>query len=140
MVKLIGKIKLDDTGLRIMVSPDICRYYIWLISRYYYNTIRLDAPKHSAHISIITSKLHGERFNINQLLPYNGKVVEIEYNPVDLRTGGRGFTNFWFPIEFPLGLKIKQELGITETNFLGYHITLCNTKGYDDYRKFLTKV
>ena len=130
MIDIIGTIKLNSTGLRVEFDSDFNRYYIWLITNYYYNTIKLDAPKHSGHLSIITKKLHKDKFIPNYLQQYHGQLVELQYNPTDLRTGGNNFTNFWFPVEFKLGTVIKKALGIIENNFLGYHITICNNKNY----------
>ena len=126
MIKLSRKIKLDDTGLRVNLERDFINYYIWMIRRYYWNCIKINAPKHGAHISIITKKLHKE-FNKNKLQKYHNKMVDFWYDPA-IRMGGSYFTNFWLFVDLPIGEKIKNELGIVEKGFLGYHITIGSDK------------
>ena len=134
MITIRGKIRLDDTGLRVNLDEDFSRYYIYLITKAYHNTIKLDRPRHGTHLSIVTQKLHKDRFNKDYLRQYHNQVVDLQYNPEDIRIGGRGFTNFWFPMDFPLGLKIKNDLGIVEDNFLGFHCTICNNKSAVGYK------
>ena len=134
MLTVKGIIKLDTTGLRVMFNEDFSRYYLWLIHRYYFNCIKLDRPKHGTHLSIVTKALHNNYFNSEYLSKYHNMQVELFYNPEDLKTGGRNFTNFWFPMEFELGTKIKEDLGIVESNFLGFHVVVGNDKNYVGYK------
>ena len=137
MLTVKGIIKLDDTGLRVHLDEDFSRYYLWLIHRYYFNCIKLDRPKHGTHLSIVTKALHSNCLNSEYLSQYHNRIVELQYNPEDIRIGGNGFINFWFKIDFPLGDKIKADLKIVETGFLGYHVTIGNTKNSDDYKNYL---
>lgn len=134
MITIRGKIRLDDTGLRVNLDEDFSRYYLWLIHRYYFNCIKLDRPKHGTHLSIVTKALHSNCLNSEYLSQYHNRIVELSYNPEDLRTGGRNFTNFWFPVEFDLGTKIKSDLGIIESNFLGFHVVVGNDKNHVGYK------
>ena len=140
MVTINGIIKLNDTGLRVMLDNDLTKYYIWLITKHFFNLIKLDSPAHGAHISIVTTALHKDKFNIEYLKQYHNTNVEVEYNPEELLTGGRGFTNYWFRVEFPLGTAIKKNLGIIEDNFKGFHFVVANNKNqmnYQEYKKSL---
>lgn len=136
MLTVKGIIKLDDTGLRVILNEDFSRYYLWLIHKAYYNTIKLDRPRHGSHLSIITRALHNSCFNVEYLKQYHNQWVTLEYDPEDIRIGGRNFTNFWFPIKFPLGDLIKSQLNIVEIGFLGYHITVANNKSSVNYKCF----
>ena len=132
-----GIIKLDSTGLRVNLPEDFSRYYLWLITKAYYNTIRFDRSRHGTHLSIITQAIHAANFNKDYLKQYHNQIVELEYNPEDLIQGGssKGFINFWFKIDFPLGDKIKKDLNVIENNFRGYHITIGNNKNESGYKK-----
>ena len=135
MITIRGKIRLDDTGLRVNLDEDFSRYYLWLIHRYYFNCIKLDRPKHGIHLSIVTKALHSNCFNSEYLSQYHNRIVELSYNPGDIQIGGRGFTNFWFPVDFPLGDVIKSHLNIIEIGFRGYHITIGNNKSSVNYKQ-----
>lgn len=82
---------------------------------------------HGAHVSIITKALHKNKFNVDKLRKYHKLDVEFEYS-IDMRIGGNKFTNFWLPVTFEMGNQIKKEMGIFESNFMGFHITVANTK------------
>ena len=131
-MKAKGIIKLDETGLRIILDKDFNKYYQWLIHRYYNYVVKTTVPAHGAHISIVTKNLHGDKFNLELLKKYDSLEVEFDYDPY-IQTGGRGFTNYWLKVEFPLGHEIKKECDIIEDNFLGFHITVANTKNEDNY-------
>ena len=88
----------------------------------------MDRPAHSPHISVILPRIHGKD-KTEQSKKYAGQIVEVVYNG-DIVKGGTWFTNFWMPVTCDAATKIKKELNITETNFLGYHLTLCNDKGF----------
>ena len=114
MITIRGKIRLDDTGLRVNLDEDFSRYYIYLITKAYHNTIKLDRPRHGTHLSIVTQKLHKDRFNKDYLRQYHNQTVELQYNPEDIR--------------------IENDLGIVEDNFLGFHCTICNNKSAVGYK------
>jgi len=126
-IKLTRPLILDNTGLRIKLELDFIKYYKWLVEKNYYNCIKTTCPKHGSHISIVTKKLHGKNFDMNKLSKYHNLKVDFTYDN-NIKIGGRLFTNFWLYVDFPMGHLIKKELGIIEDNFLGFHITICNTK------------
>ena len=130
LIKLRRKLILDNTGLRICLERDFIEYYRWLILQYYHNCIKIATPRHGAHIAIVTKALHKKEFCLDQLAKYHNMEVDFEYS-LDMKIGGSYFTNFWLPVNFPLGAEIKNDLEIQETNFLGFHITVANTKQYE---------
>jgi len=128
------KLILDETGLKIVLEKDFIKYYKWLVESHTYKTIQLICPKHGAHITIVSSKLHKE-FDRIKLSQYNNQLVSFIYNPEDIRVGGNDFTNYWLPVLFPLGDQIKIDLGIVESDFLGFHITIANNKNKARYNQ-----
>ena len=130
-IQLTRKIILDRTGLRIDLGYDFSRYYQWLIHKHFYDCKKTQLSKHGSHVSIITKKLHGPKFNREKLAKYHKMEVELSYD-INMVIGGNGFDNFWFRVDFPLGDEIKREAGIVEKNFLGFHVTVCNTKAFSE--------
>lgn len=129
--KAEGKIIVEKDALRVVFCRDFCEYYKYLILKDYWNTIRLQTPKHGGHITILNSRIHGF-FNFKaMLLKYRGKTAEFEYDITNIKLGGgsKGFMNFYMPVKCWRGDQIKKECGIKDSrNWLGYHITLVNNK------------
>jgi hypothetical protein len=127
---LIGTIRLDKTGLRVMVDYDFGKYYKTLISAYFCHCRPLFLPKHGMHVTILNVKVHGDRFTTSMpiMRKYDGRKVNLTYSN-DIREGGRDFRNYWVPVKFELGDIIKKECGIRDRpGFMGYHITIANDK------------
>jgi hypothetical protein len=113
-------------GLKIAVEKDFLRYYFHLILKSPVETLGLGLPMHGSHISVTLPRIHGEKI-VMQSKKYAGQDVSFWYNG-DIVKGGSWFSNYWMKIDCPRADEIKKELGIVEKNFLGYHLTLCNTK------------
>ena len=112
------------------VVNDFCGYYLWLINRHLFYTQRLATPAHGAHVSIVTIKIHKEKFtnNVSLLKEYHNTKVLLPYDN-NIHIGGKGdFLHFSVWVHFPLGDMIKKECGIVENNFLGFHITIASNK------------
>lgn len=124
-----GRLKLDATGLRVHIEHDFVNYYKKLIDMAVYNTQRLFTPRHGAHISVVIKSLHARQFDVSKLQKYHNRIVNFRYD-TDIRIGGkgRGFVNYWMPVDFPDGFIIKRYLGIVDRNFQGFHITIASNK------------
>lgn len=123
-----GYLQIKDGNIRIIVKRDLIEYYKRLIDYHYNYTIKLNTPRHGAHITIINSKIH-KNVDISKVLVYNGGKIEFEYDCEDIRIGGRGFINFWFPVKCDFAQKIKEILSIKDNKtFLGLHLTIGNNK------------
>ena len=126
-MKINGKIEVKN-GLRIKVNLDFCRYYMWLVTKYHYNTQKYQLPMHGAHVTILNPKIHGKKKQIdfNKLKPFDGKTVEFEVYPKDAYVSK---VNVWLPVKCDFADKLKKALGIVEDrNWWGSHITICNKK------------
>lgn len=123
-MKMTGKIEVNN-GLRVKVDLDFCRYYMWLATKYHYNTQKYQLPMHGAHITVISPK-HHKKINFNKLKPLAGKRVSFEVFPQDAYVSK---VNVWLPVKCDFSDKLKKALGIVEdSNWWGDHITICNKK------------
>ncbi len=119
-----------DGFVKIMTDQGIVDYYKNRIERAHWG-LKTQSGKHQAHITIISPKIHkGVKSTFLKKL-WNGKQVKFKYDPYPHMGGSpsRGFVNFWLKIECPEIKKIKEALNIQESkNFIGDHLTICNTK------------
>ena len=137
-LSVVGTTKLTEDGLRVILDEDFNKYYRWHVRRATFNCVEIAPPKHGCHITITTKKLHGDKFNYEYLKQYDGVKLLIEYDTY-IYTGGRGFTNYWIKVDLPLGKQIKDELGIVENGFRGFHVVVGNTKTADNYGDWCEK-
>ena len=137
MVTLERKIILDSTGLRVQLEMDFVRYYCELAHMACYNTKKYFIPKHGGHISIFTSNFPNQKEVLNKYYyelkeKYHGATASFSFEPQNIIQGGgnKGFTNFWIPVDLPVGKLVRDDLGLPADgkNFHGYHITLCSDK------------
>lgn len=133
-MKLFGYLEIKN-GVRIHIPGDFCRYYKHLIDVAHYRTVRWECPRHGNHISLYLPNIHGENPKRNLFKLNQNEKIYFEVDPLALRSGGRNFTNWWFPVKCPRGEEIKKEIGIIENSkYLGLHIVVCNSKLHDDYK------
>lgn len=114
-----------DNALRISVELDFIRYYLWHIKKFTYQTIPFFLPKYNGHVSVLLPNIHGD---ITFAQKYNGQKVSFEYNPEDIYCGGSYFIGFYLRVKCEAAQRIKEENGIIENNFHGYHLTICSDK------------
>jgi len=122
-MKMTGKIEVNN-GLRVKVDLDFCRYYMWLATKYHYNTQKYQLPMHGAHISIYLPHIHG-KIDLTPYKKLHGSLVDFDY---DLNNIVITKKNVWIPVKSSAAYEIKKSMGITDKNFLGFHLTVCNTK------------
>ena len=124
--------------IRIKINNDFVAFYLWLINRRFYgdtgknfvNNDKYSTQRAGAHISCIIDKIHGWKPEYNLVKDFSP--ISFYYNPANIRFGGsqrKGFSNFWIPVDCPFLDNLKKELKINDDkNFLGTHITICNSK------------
>lgn len=117
-----------DKGLKIKVEKDFLRYYFWHLYRSPHSTLGFSPPMHGSHISVTLPRIHGEEI-VEKSKIYAGQAVDFEYSG-DIRFGGSWFSNAWMKVECERADEIKKELGIVEDNFLGFHLSIGNTKAF----------
>lgn len=120
-------------GLKIKLDFDILRYYLWHVYRCPYETLGQMIPMYGAHVSV-TLPLHGNEI-VEKSKKYAGQDVDLWYNGYikiggRLKYNGKQHKNYWMPMECPRAEEIKNELGIVENNFLGFHCTISNNKNF----------
>lgn len=124
MRRIIGQIEVDN-GVRIKTSTDFCFYYKKLIEKARPG-IRVQIPKHKAHVTLYNPKLHGKK-DLALVKHLHGKQVGFTYNPEKVFISK---VNFWFPVwDCATYKEIKSILRFRETKeWRGLHITVCNKK------------
>jgi hypothetical protein len=122
--KASGKLEIKS-GVRIIAPVDFILYYQKLFTMATWNTIKSQTPQHGAHISIVLPKIHGEAADLSPIHQWNGKRIEFEYNPLDIIITKK---NVWMKVKCDEAENIKKILGITDKNFLGFHMTILNFK------------
>jgi hypothetical protein len=130
LLKAAGRFKVTHDFIRVILDADFCRYYRAFFHAYYYNTVKLQIPKHGAHINIVSGKLHPNA-DCKKYSYLNGKVANFYY---DIRgnMGGfsKGFKNFWLDVYSKEFEEIAQDLGCLkdQKGFAYFHITIGNNK------------
>lgn len=124
MYKSYGMLEIHN-GVRIVAPLDFVLYYQKLYSMYTWNTIKSQIPKHKSHISIYLPDIHGRNVDMSPILHLKGKRIEFEYDPINFTITKK---NVWMLIKCDDAEKIKKMLNITDKNFLGYHMVVCNFK------------
>jgi hypothetical protein len=127
---------LDATGIfvvspgeaRINVDTDFCNYYRkFIISYYGEDPYEFQTPKHGAHITIISSKIHPNT-NTESILKFNGDIIPFKYD-YHIHKGGTRFTTYYAYVECFFAEFIKRKLGVMDgSDYLGLHICICNNK------------
>ena len=126
-LKASGTLLIEAGYARIKLDDDFIHYYRKLLLEYYGELPQdLQLPKHGAHITIVSHKIHGD-IDTTCLDCYHGDIVEFDYSPEILK-GGTKFATYYAPVECFFAEFIKRKLGIVENNFLGLHICICNNK------------
>lgn len=128
MLDATGTFVVSQGEARINVDTDFCNYYRKLILEYYgENSIDFQTPKHGAHITIISSKIH-PNINTESVLKYHGDIIPFQYDN-HIYKGGTIFTTYYAYVECFFAEFIKRKLGIwSEPDFLGLHVCICNNK------------
>lgn len=118
-----GIVKVTDTGVRIITNLDIVRYYQWLITKGTWGTIKTQLPKWGAHITIVNKKIHN--FSVREAMQFHNLRLQFLYYPEKMY---QSRVNFWIPVDCPEALKIKKQLKVSDNDFWGLHLTICNLK------------
>ncbi len=127
-LKVKGIWKVSKDNIRIVLNMDFCSYYRWLFMKGTYNLHKMQLPKHSGHINVISPKIHN--VDCSPFLYLNNRVVWISYG-VEGNFGGfsKGFKNFWLDAEVPEADNILDFYGFKkQEGFSRIHITVCNNK------------
>lgn len=133
MIQAEGKVKIfRDGSVKILVARDILFLYKWFISRRFFGGILLNTPKHGAHITVV-SAVHHKSADLSKVRAWDGKKVKFFYDPyihIGGRTTAKGWRNFYLKVACEAAENIKKQAkAIDKGRFLGYHITIANTKG-----------
>lgn len=130
MLKARGRISVDRKGNRIVVdvSRDFVNYYYWFISKHYW--IRMNTPKHGAHITIYNNVVNKDEINWNAAKRYHKQTIGFEYDPYLIEGGfTKGFIMFYLKVYSKKVDEIKKALGIVDgPKYRGLHVTVANSK------------
>jgi hypothetical protein len=63
--------------------------------------------------------------DIRNVMSLNGQKIEFEYDPTDICITTK---NVWMKVKCNEAQIIKDNLGIIDKNFKGFHLTICNFK------------
>lgn len=138
MFKTTCSLSFERGNLVALVEPDLLKYLYWLVQKGTYNCYPLQTPAFKPHVTIVSKYHHGvTQANIAGKL-YHGKQITFEYDPTEIFKGGesRNFINFWMKMYSNKADRIKKNVKAKDKRFLGYHLTICNTKNYvNSYKK-----
>lgn len=128
-LEIHGIIKRDGYNLRVHTSHDFIEYYKWLIQRELW--IECNTPMHSAHLTIVNEKIHGQ-VDHNLLDQWHGTKISINYSPF-IHVGGqtKNYRIFMLRCQCSVLDYIADDLGVSKP--WHWHFTVCN------YAKTLNK-
>jgi hypothetical protein len=128
MLEASGRLVVGPGEVRINIDTDFCRYYRKLLLDATCESPRdFQTPKHGAHITVISKKIHGNT-DTSSLADYDGSTTPFKYSPVIVR-GGTRFVTYYVKVECLTADFIKRKLGVIDgKNYLGLHVCICNNK------------
>ena len=103
-------------------DDELCKYYRSLINREH-RSIKLNPPRHGAHITIIAGK-YEEPANKEPWGRYQDEVIEFQYEP-EVKTNGE---YFWLTVSCPRFEQIRTELELNPTIPIPWHLTVGNLR------------
>lgn len=135
-MKVVGKLVFDPVNVSkkhvrqsswkrvamVTMRGDFCKYYAWFIQKRF--GVELNLPIRRMHLTFVNDK------NIDQKLYYkvkdkwNGKLVEVEYNPQQLVFNGE---HWWVRCRCDVLNDIRKEMGLGRYIY-GYHLTVGRMK------------
>lgn len=123
-----GKFVVTPGDCRVVVTKDFCEYYKKLILfEGIENPKDFQTPKHGAHITIVSAKIHGFR-NTSKVSTFSGATIPFSYS-VNVKKGGKQFTTYYVDVDCPFANIVKKILGVVDSpGFLGLHICIMNNK------------
>lgn len=129
LLEASGRVIVAPGEVRINLDTDFCRYYRkLLLEQHYESPLEFQTPKHGAHITVISRKIH-PGVDTSCLLDYHDSVAEFKYD-IDIRKGGSRFTTYYAYVECVFAEFAKRKVGVVDNKgFLGLHICVCNNKG-----------
>jgi len=129
-IKSIGHLQVKDSSIRVMVSPDLLKFYKKLVDDHF--NFLTHFPAHGGHITISNPNIHQyfDEDKAGKLVElYEDKDIEFRYNP-DIIVGGksRDFRNFYMKVD---SMEIESILHYLKLKAppRGLHLTVANTKG-----------
>ena len=127
-LKASGKFVVTPGDCRVVVTKDFCEYYKKLILfGATENPKDFQTPKHGAHITIVSAKIHGYR-DTSKVSVFSGVTVPFSYG-ADVRKGGKKFTTYYVDVDCPFANVVKKMLDVVDNpGFLGLHICIMNNK------------
>ncbi len=120
--KLLGDRVSEKWWLTIKCDTGLADYYRHLYHLSTYRCEKIQAPSWREHVTLIRN----EEPPIEKQCyweKHEGKVVEFSVIP-EIQTNGE---YYWFPAEFGLGHKIREELGLGEP-FYPFHFSIGHTQ------------
>jgi hypothetical protein len=123
-----GEFVVTPGDCRLVVVKDFCEYYKKLILFNIANNPKdFQTPKHGAHITIVSAKIHGFR-NTSKVSTFSGVTIPFSYN-INIKKGGKQFTTYYVDVVCPFADKVKKTLDVVDSpGFLGLHICIMNNK------------
>jgi hypothetical protein len=128
LLRAKGTFKVTVDSIRIVTDIDFCKFYRWLFVRAHYFTKNIQIPKHGAHSTVISPKIH--KVDCTKYLRLNNQAVWFEYDILGNYGGySKGFLNFWLDISCPDAEAILDDYGFKKQGgFSRLHVTIGNSK------------
>ena len=109
-------------------NPDFCDYYAWFISQKY--DLRFTKPIRGTHLTLVNDRLSdfknaSEETYQESKEKYDGTEIDIR-DSLNPKTDG---THWWFKSRTDMGVRIREEMGISLKPYFGYHITIGRISG-----------
>jgi hypothetical protein len=105
----------------VQINDDIYEYYSWFIKKRY--NLVLNKPLRGTHITFINEIIDDNIF-IKGKEFFDGKNVEIKYDPTFIRTNEKG--HWWLKAYSSDIESIRTSLGLNKSPYYGLHITIGN--------------
>lgn len=103
-----------------LLNDDTDDYYRWFIERRF--GLKLNTPLRDAHVTFINDRLSDSKNDISQISSiFNGKEVDISYNPNEIRTNNK---HWWIKVYSEELLDIREVCGFTRFPYMGLHLTI----------------
>ncbi len=121
-LETVGRVVRDGGNLRVIYNNDLVGLYKSMIDRHYW--LNTTFPKHGAHTTICSSKIHG-KIDITKLNKWHGEKIIVKYSPY-IHVGAKT-KNYRIFMMFCSSMKIDaivKDLGVTPP--WNWHITVCN--------------
>ena len=112
----------------LLLKDDTESYYAWLLKKRF--GLTLNRTLRGSHITIINDKFLNNKKWETLSNQFEGKEVEFNYSPENIRTDG---LHWWINVKSKESEDIRELFGLNRNPYFGFHLTL----GYSNEKNLL---